>query len=142
MAGSRRCMACGKAFPVLPQVNSQAYCSADPCQRERKKLWQRDKRSTDADYRDNQARAQVAWSSRNADYWRRYRQEHPDYAQRNRELQRKRNSRQRAREVAKMVEPSGPPPLPSGVYRLTLAQGDDVAKMDSWLVELAFLAAR
>ena len=133
-------MACGKAFPVLPQVTSQAYCSATSCQRERKKLWQREKRSTDADYRDNQARAQEAWASRNTEYWRRYRQEHPEYAQRNREMQQKRNLKQRVKNVAKMdASPTPPPPAP-GVYRLTMAQGDGVAKMDSWLVELAFVA--
>ena len=140
MAGSRRCMACGKAFPVLPQVTGQAYCSAAPCQRERKKLWQREKRSTDADYRDNQARAQEAWVSRNTEYWRRYRQEHPDYAQRNREMQQKRNLKQRVKKVAKMDASPTPPPLAPGLYRLTMAQGDGVAKMDSWLVELAFVA--
>lgn len=50
----------------------QSYCADEACQRERKKLWQRDRRTSDPDYRDNQARAQDAWLARNPDYWRRY----------------------------------------------------------------------
>ena len=57
-------------------------------------------------------------------------------------MQQKRNLQQRATHVAKMVASPTPPPLAPGVYRLTMAQGDGVAKMDSWLVELAFVATR
>lgn len=136
---ARRCVACGRNFRVLAQVPDQAYCSEAACQRERRKLWQRARRDTDPDYADNQTRAQKAWLERNSDYWRRYREANPEYAERNRELQRQRNREQRARKIAKKNASAEAPPMASGMYRLTLATDDGVAKMDSWLVELSFV---
>src|SRR6202047_3873761 len=54
----RRCAAGGHAFRPRPQVPNQRYCSAAACQRERRRRWQREKRESDADYCENQARAQ------------------------------------------------------------------------------------
>ncbi|WP_128003253.1 hypothetical protein [Piscinibacter defluvii] len=136
---ARRCVACGKSFRVLSQVPDQAYCSEAACQRERRKLWQRSRREADPDYGDNQSRAQQAWMERNPDYWRKYREAHPEYAERNRELQKQRNRDQRARKVAKKNASAMPPPMLPGVYRLTLASEEGVAKMDSWLVVLTFV---
>lgn len=45
----------------------------------------------DPDYKANQDRARKAWRERNPGYWRRYRQEHPESAERNRLKQRERN---------------------------------------------------
>ncbi len=70
---SRRCSACGKAFRPHPQVPQQRYCTTPACQRER-----------------------------NPDYWREYRRTHPQYSERNRMQQGKRNDRRRERLIAKM----------------------------------------
>jgi hypothetical protein len=138
MSARRRCAACGKLFGVRPQTPDQSYCADQACQRERKKLWQRDRRTTDPDYRDNQARAQEAWLARNPDYWRRYRQRNPEYTQLNRERQRDRMRELRdssvepfdAAEIAANL-------LKSGVYRLRVVAVHRIAKMDaSFLVEL------
>jgi len=143
MAARRRCAACGKTFKVLPQVPDQSYCSDKPCQRERRKLWQRAHRITDPDYRENQARAQEAWLVRNPDYWRRYRDRNPEYTQQNRERQ-----RLRARERG---QPGGQnavndadiaSEVASGLYQLTLVAVQRVAKMDvSYLVKLVRVEA-
>jgi hypothetical protein len=58
----RRCAACGEAFRPRSQVPKQSYCSAVACQRVRRQRWQKAKRHSDADYRENQARAQHAWA--------------------------------------------------------------------------------
>lgn len=115
----KRCVACGKAFQPRPQVPDQSYCTAIECQRERRRRWQQAKRQSDPDYRDNQTRAQQAWCERHPDYWRAYRDAHPDYAERNRSQQRERNARPKMHAVAKM-DASGPIfSLPSGIYRLS-----------------------
>jgi len=81
-------------------------------------------------------RAQQAWSHRNPDYWRNYRESHPEYAERNRALQLERNAKALARHDAKM-DASGPViPLPSGVYHLSLVTDAEIAKMDVWIVEI------
>lgn len=141
MPARRRCVACGKQFDLRPQQPNQSYCSEQACQRERRKLWQRERRERDPDYRENQAQAQARWLARNPDYWRKYRQRHPEYAQQNRERQRARSKSESkpsspaettaksATEVAAL--------LTSGLYRLTVIAVDRVAKMDaSFLVEL------
>jgi hypothetical protein len=103
----RRCAAGGHAFRPRPQVPQQRYCSAAACQRERRRRWQREKRESDPDYCENQARAQRAWAQNHSEYWREYRRLHPEYCERNRNAarQRQRDRRRRAAvatEFAKM----------------------------------------
>lgn len=138
---TRRCLACGNQFRLLPQVPDQNHCSSPACQRERRKLWQRLKRAADPAYRDNQARAQKAWLDRHPDYWTHYRASHPDYVERNREHQTARNaSRRVSSAIAKMDASVGQPTLPSGTYRLSMLQDGQIAKMDEWIVQIVLLA--
>ena len=69
----RRCAACGKSFRLCPRVRDQKYCGEEECRRARRRRWQRARRQADADYRDNQARAQRGWAEGNSAYWRAYR---------------------------------------------------------------------
>lgn len=89
----RWCSACGEPFEPRPQSPRQAYCTKKACQRARKRLWQRTKRRTDDDYRENQAVAQDVWRLTHPDYWRQYREAHPDYSAANRQQQQQRNAR-------------------------------------------------
>ena len=89
----RKCKACGCDFSPRPQNPNQQFCSKPECQRERKRRWQKHKRATDADYRDNQARAGRRWAQAHPDYWRAYRSNHPEYAAKNRAQQRERDRR-------------------------------------------------
>jgi len=139
--GIKRCLACGDPFPLRPQSPDQSYCSAPECQRQRRKLWQREKRQTDDDYRQNQARAQRKWLDSQPDYWQRYRAEHPDYTQRNREQQRARSATQRVGTIAKMDASKPAPALASGTYRLSAIAPKGIAKMDAWIVEITVLTS-
>lgn len=139
---SKRCVACGQLFQPRPQVPQQSYCSAPDCQRERRRQWQRGKLRTDPDYQDNQARAQQAWSQRNPDYWREYRESHPEYVERNRVQQHDRNAKTMAGPIAKMDVSNHVTPLPSGIYHLRLATDAGIAKMDVWTVEITVHACK
>ena len=83
------CLCCGRLF--MPRNRNQNYCSAKKCQRARKADWQRHKMKTDPDYRRDQRISQKKWLSANPDYWKNYRSENPEKAERNRALQRLRN---------------------------------------------------
>lgn len=140
----RRCVACRGVFTVRAQTPGQRYCSAPACQRERRRRWQREKRRSDPDYRENQHQAQQRWAAREgAEYWRRYRAEHPEYTAANRAGQRERDRRRRAREgspatragLAKMDASAPLSEPPSGTYRLVPVAAP-LAKMDVWTVEL------
>jgi hypothetical protein len=150
---SRRCAGCGQAFRPRPQVPQQHYCSAAACQRERRRLWQQAKRSSDTDYRENQARAQRAWAQSHPEYWREYRRTHPQYCESNRDgaRQRQHDRRQRAASskaaseaarFAKMDASMADLAVPSGTYRLVPASAGEFAKMDACLVEITLVSMR
>ena len=108
----------------------------------RRRRWQQAKRQSDADYRENQARAQRAWAEGHRDYWREYRRTHPDYCESNRQAtrQRQRDRRQRAALFAKMDASTALSPVPSGTYRLVPAGAEAFAKMDAWIVEMTLIS--
>ncbi len=139
----RRCVACRAVFTVRAQTPKQRYCSAPGCQRERRRRWQREKRRSDPDYRENQRQAQQRWASSHREYWRRYRAEHPEYTAANRTRQRERDRRRREHEALPSArvdlaksDASTPDSLAfSGTYRLVPVTRQ-LAKMDVWTVEL------
>jgi hypothetical protein len=136
---AKRCISCGASFNPRPQVPSQSYCSTEACQKERRRLWQRDKRQQDTDYQDNQSRANKKWRSTHVGYWQRYRSEHPDYVDRNRAQQRLRNAA-RAGRIAKIASSGPPMHIESGLYQLTRHHLDKIANMDVWIVRLTVLS--
>ena len=142
-----RCAACDDLFTPRRNIPDQQFCSRPDCQRARRRRWQRQKLKADPDYRANQAAAQRRWRERNTDYWRRYRQSHPAYTERNREQQRQRN-RTRSQTVtgpspsafAKMDVYESETVVPSGTYRLIPVAGRGIAKMDAYVVEMHVLS--
>ena len=110
-----------------PRSKNQRYCGKKECQRARKRMWQKKKMATDADYHANQKDCNRAWRERNRHYWRDYRRNHPEYAERNRLLQSAWRSRRR---VAKMDASQRNPFIKTGTY--WLIPEDGVAKMDAF----------
>lgn len=140
MKSDRICAACGAPFTPLVHVPNQRYCSSKACQLSRRRIWQHEHLRTDPDYRENQTRAQASWRARHPDYWRRYRETHPAYHDRNCAMQRQRNSRRTASPVANMDVWPACRPLASGFYILRDAVEASVAKMNSWTVHIAVLS--
>lgn len=91
----RRCEHCGKKFIPLSNIPGQRYCSCHQCQNARRQKWRKQKLAIDQDYKSNQADAQRRWCEKNKGYWGRYRASHPEYVERNRQLQRVRNQRRK-----------------------------------------------
>jgi hypothetical protein len=73
-----RCAHCRQAFVPNPRIKHQEYCGRQVCQNARKAKWQRQKMALDSDYQLNQKDAQHQWQEKNADYWDKYRQSHPE----------------------------------------------------------------
>ncbi len=137
----KSCLHCQKRFIPHPAVRDQRYCSNPQCQKARRRRWQKEKLAKDSDYRDNQDRAQRQWRSRNKDYWKRYRGDHPAYMERNRMAQKERNQRRRpGAEIAKMDELKEETLVPSGRYRLVPLGNGGIAKMDELIVELGVIS--
>ena len=102
MKPKNRCVHCRRLYIANPRVKNQKYCSRDICQRARKSRWQQRKMATDADYRQNQKDCHKSWQIQHPEYWRQYRDSHPQYCERNRILQKQRDAKRRARHLAKM----------------------------------------
>jgi hypothetical protein len=136
----RRCAACDQAFRPRAQVPHQRYCGLAACQRERRRRWQQSKLRSDADYRANQRQAQRAWADGHGEYWREYRERHPDYTDHNRLEQRRRDRRRRVTRLAKMDASRPINVVPSGTYRLLAATGDDLAKKAAWTVKITVIS--
>ena len=132
---TKRCACCGQTFLPRPQAPNQTYCSLPECQRARKRQWQQSKLRTDPDYRGNQLDAQRAWFKRHPDYWRTYRDTHPEYAERNRDRQRVGGTGNNGT-LAKM-DACRPTPLAPGLYRISPASGFDTSGDGILVVEIA-----
>ncbi len=138
----RSCLCCKKSFNPHHAVRHQRYCGDPECQKSRKRKWQKEKLTNDSDYRANQVEAQRQWRSRNKDYWKQYRRNHPTYVEANRMAQRERNRRRRGGSgIAKMDELTGKSPIRSGRYRLIPVCSPEIAKMDELIVEIGVISA-
>ncbi len=125
-----RCVHCRRRFIANPRVKDQKYCNRTCCQRARKTLWQRRKMATDADYRRNQKDSHQSWQIKNPDYWRQYRDGHPQYCERNRMLQKQRDAKRRAQHLAKMDALKRIKSINPGPYYLIPCNAG-LAKMDT-----------
>ncbi|MCP3870557.1 MAG: hypothetical protein GY703_21180 [Gammaproteobacteria bacterium] len=108
--------------------------------------WQKARRATDPDYRDNDVQASCQWC-RHPDYWRAYRGQHPQSVIRNRD-------KQRERDQARQLKAPRPPgfdlanedvstplfSIETGTYRMIPVTGDDLANENAWLVKIALLS--
>ena len=78
----------------------QAVCGATECQRRRRQEYHRRKVATDSVYRQVCNDSSQKWRAENPDYWKRYREAHPNQAARNRTLQQTRDQKRRVRDLA------------------------------------------
>jgi hypothetical protein len=110
---------------------SKIICFEKECERARKRKWQQDKLLNDPDYRANQRECRKDWLSRHPGYYRELRQRNGKSAERNRLLQKFRDSRRRQpRPLAKMDAFKTAPVKESGHYYLlpVLARMDALAQ--------------
>jgi hypothetical protein len=126
---------------------NQQYCGDPECQRARERAWQKAKMITDMNYRAKQIACLVRWRKEHLlhRYQKQYRDEHPEYVEKNREKQRLRNDKRRQRvqltPLEKIVKMDAfqNQSIKSGVYWLApyaMDTSQKIVKMDALLVEL------
>lgn len=142
MPGLFTCRHCGIILPRNPRLKkAQKYCSATPCQQARKNAW------GTKEYHANRSHRKKRLASQKACYKKRpghayqaaYREKHPDYAERNREQQRKRNNR-RQEVGGSMIVNTDTLSLKDtidGAYALIpIAKGGKIVNTDAFMVQL------
>ena len=97
MLSTKRCLYCRKSYVPDPRTaEDQKACRRRPCRRERQRralqAWAAHNRDYDETRRDKIRR----WAKDYPNYWKRYRQNHPGYRERNRRRTRERLRDQRA----------------------------------------------
>jgi hypothetical protein len=137
---ARLCAHCGHLLPLSTKNPNQKYCGQPECQKARKRLWQKQKMASDPAYRENQRHANNEWLKKNPQYWDQYRQNRPEYTNRNREKSKERMRIRRqvsyvVHMFAKMDASIVDSTRLSGYYAL-IPLGEMFAKMDARLVQL------
>ena len=90
------CVYCGDLFDASPRHKNQIACKKTECQRAKKADWQSHKMKIDTIYNANQKISQKEWVRANPGYWKEYRRNNPEKAERNRILQAIRNRKARS----------------------------------------------
>ena len=96
----QRCRYCERCFLPSKYQPGQLVCSDAACQRRRRAEYHRQKRAADPEYLQVCRDSPQKWRSRNPDYWRRYREQHPATAERNRQQQHVRDQKRHLRDLA------------------------------------------
>jgi hypothetical protein len=96
----RRCRYCDQNFQPSKYQPGQLVCSQPECQHRRRADYHRQKIAADSVYRQVCRDSPQKWRSRNPDYWRRYREQHPAAVERNRQQQQVRDQKRRLRDLA------------------------------------------
>jgi len=96
----RQCRYCEQVFQPSKYQPGQLICSQPSCQQRRRADYHRQKIAVDPEYRQVCRDSPQKWRARNPDYWRRYREEHPSAAERNRLQQHLRDQKRRLRHLA------------------------------------------
>jgi hypothetical protein len=96
----RRCCYCEQLFQPSKYQPCQTVCSEPACQRQRQADYHRQKIAADPEYRQVCLDSPQKWRTRNPDYWRRYRQQHPAAVEHNRQQQHVRDQKRRLRNLA------------------------------------------
>jgi hypothetical protein len=91
----RRCPYCLQVFQPARYHSQQVVCSQPPCQRQRRRDYQRQKIASDPVYRQVVRESSQKWRRAHPGYWKQYRQHHPAQAERNRQRQQRRDQKRR-----------------------------------------------
>lgn len=136
----KTCINCRRGFKANPRVKNQNYCSGKACQKARRARWYREKMAKDPDYRDNQKRCREQWQQSNPDYYQNYRTRHPEYVNRNRILQIKRDIRRRKKDSGLLAKIDALTkelyPRKGRLYKLIPQPGNMLANIDSLIFNI------
>lgn len=96
-----RCRYCQQSFQPQRFHPNQAVCTQPECQQRRRRDYQRQKRATDADYRQTCRDSQKKWRDSHPGYQKNYWQTHEQAAARNRQQQQERDRKRQAVNLVK-----------------------------------------
>lgn len=149
MPGSFTCRQCGKTLPRNPRLKkhkTQSYCNAPGCKQAKKSARKKERYHTDADYRQRHLDRQKLWRvTRPAhEYQKQYRESHPEYADRNRELQAQRNCRRKKESDPMIVNgtPLSPHPSNDKAYAIISVKREKIVNGTPFLAQMQIITGK
>jgi len=140
------CQHCGKNFPCNPRVKNQNYCCDKECRRASRRAWKNRNYAANKSYRQKCQRGQSAWREKRPahQYQSEYRETHPEYVRRNRELQRERNKKRKKDQVPMIVNRNTLSPQPSddGTYVLMPIKNGKIVNRNTFMVRMHILSGK
>ena len=137
------CQGCEQVKQADPrQKGTQKFCGEPHCQRARKAQWQKTKMKTDTIYRAQQLDCLKQWRRERPlhRYQADYRENHPEYVERNREQQRVRNQKHHQGPSSEViVKMDALNKIKSDTYVMRPLATEKIVKMDTLVVELTVL---
>ena len=99
------CLHCSKTLLRNPRLKKQKYCSGKECQQVRRLSWKKKQYTSNRSYRKKHLEVQQSWREQRPvhQYQSDYREDHPEYVRRNRELQQQRNKKRKKDQSAMIV---------------------------------------
>ena len=143
------CLHCGKEVPRNPHIKQgQKYYSAKECQRARKRKWDKERYNSNETYKYRRLSSQKIWRKKRPshEYQKNYRKMHPEYVNRNRDLQRNRNEKRKKskqKDIEGMIVNTDTlftHPLIDGTYALMqVTKGGKIVNTDTLMVRMQIL---
>jgi hypothetical protein len=101
MSSSQCCRYCQQFFRPSIYRPQQRVCNQPQCQRQRRSDYHRERVRRDAAYAEDVRASQKKWRQAHPNYWKQYRDKHPEAADQNRKHQRHRDQKRRVVNLAK-----------------------------------------
>ncbi|MEI6314507.1 MAG: hypothetical protein WCO89_06530 [Syntrophus sp. (in: bacteria)] len=139
------CLQCKEWVKRNPRIKQrQHYCGKPACRKAWKRQWQKRRFTNDPHYRHQQKESQKQWREHKPahEYQSRYRAAHPEYEEKNRQLQHKRNEKRKLSKVSdvglivNMDSLQAEGIVNHGVYALVPVGGEKIVNMDSLWIKM------
>jgi NAD-dependent SIR2 family protein deacetylase len=147
MPSSFTCLHCGKNLPVNHRLKKkQKYCSAKSCQQARRSDRKKERYKSDSRYRKKHLDTQKVWREKRPahQYQREYRQNHPQYVKRNRELQKTRNKNHQKEPATMIVNGTSLFTQPNGgeAYAIFKINNEKIVNGTSFIARMQVLSKK
>jgi hypothetical protein len=125
-----QCQYCQRLFIPAFRHPNQTCCGRKKCVLARRAGLQKKKMAEDPVYRQNQKDSNKTWQERNPGYWKKYRENHPDKAEKNRLKQQVRNLKRKKGDRRLVAKTN----LEHFAKMVSVNRIDCLQELDLWLV--------
>jgi hypothetical protein len=149
MPGTFTCRHCGKTLPRNPRLKKntkQSYCNAPSCKQAKKSARKKERYHMDFSYRQQHLDRQKIWRSKRPahKYQQQYRESHPEYVERNRDLQVARNCRRKKGSSSMIVNgtPLSPQASNGVAFAIICIEKEKIVNGTPFLVQMQIITGK